>query len=166
MQRPLSFLHLRRKIRAVQIFNPNPNNTVYTYPVTFSVKKPDGWGVIYYDSGIFPAGTVFIAPNNFTKYPSVWGFNDQTDSATGVSITDMPVSTYNQPWARGTMGPVQFFTSKYSDTYRVRLIDHGSALCIPYKIKSKHKKVGTDYAPFQLFLQKNRHMRCHFSSFV
>ena len=150
----------------MQIFNPNPNNTVYTYPVTFSVKKPDGWGVIYYDSGIFPAGTVFIAPNNFTKYPSVWGFNDQTDSATGVSITDMPVSTYNQPWARGTMGPVQFFTSKYSDTYRVRLIDHGSALCIPYKIKSKHKKVGTDYAPFQLFLQKNRHMRCHFSSFV
>ena len=100
-----------------QIFNPNPNNTVYTYPVTFSVKKPDGWGVIYYDSGIFPAGTVFIAPNNFTKYPSVWGFNDQTDSATGVSITGMPVSTYNQSWSRGTMGPVQFFTSKYSGTY-------------------------------------------------
>ena len=130
---------------------------MYTYPVTFSVKKPDGWGVIYYDSGIFPTGTVFIAPNNFTKYPSVWDFNDQTDSATGVSITGMPVSTYNQPWARGTMGPVQFFTSKYSGTYRVRLIDHDSALCTPYKIKSKHKKLERTMLRSDFFAEKSSH---------
>ncbi len=82
-----------------------------------SVSKSDDWGVVSYDTGLFPEDTLFISPKGFSNLPSTWevntfgGFSDVYFKGNDPAVIQQP-------------GPIQFIQAKESGTYNAWVMQY------------------------------------------